>query len=142
MRREDQFQIQALLDGELNSQEEKKLWERLNKEDELRKELVDQMRLNGVVKESMPPMPSDEWFDKLQQNRIHKGFIGLGSTAVWIFGGFLMGWGVSALISSFVGVWPRVGIIGFCSGIGILSYTVVKERILEEKNDRYKGIIR
>jgi hypothetical protein len=145
--KEINLQIMAFLDGELNEANARQI-ERMIKEDSEYRRIYESLRdLQEVTQEmkfkKLPEMYWDEYW-KHVYNRIERGFswifISVGAIIVL---GFISWQAIQSLImSDAIHPLMKVGIILLTIGLVILFVSVIREKLMVRKVDKYREVER
>lgn len=140
---EMKIKISQLLDGEMDSVEKVGVYQQIFRSPELVKEFVAQYKLIDDLKSLEVPIPSEDWFSRLEQKPIHKGTRRLGFISVIGFSLFvLFNSFMVFLMTNTVSLSIKIGIAGIVGGIMILAVVTSIERVIESRHDRYKEVVK
>ena len=137
------LQVQALLDNEIEEQQVTPLISHLESCYSCRNEYITFLKLQRKMAGISIPEPPKEWFETLPKKVFHRTSNIFGKTL--FFGSYVLLFGY-ALFSLFSdrnteGI-IKIGIGGILLGFAVLLGITVVNKIRENKDDRYKGVMK
>ncbi|HSR51289.1 MAG TPA: hypothetical protein VLV83_10705 [Acidobacteriota bacterium] len=143
---EKEIYLSGYLDGELPQQQRQEVEAMLEADPDMR-QLYEKMReIKGEVRHAAAmtiEMPTGEDWADVQNNLLGRASRRMGGLilAVWLLMVTLYGlyWYAFQTQDSLI---EKVVVFGLISGLGLLFFSVLSERIKESRTDRYKGVHR
>ena len=147
MQDELELKVMAYLDGELPASEMKEVADLIEKDTAYREAYLSLKKMKEVTQKmkfrQLPEMFWDEYWEHVY-NRIERGIswilISLGAI---IIGSFLAWHLIEKLLKDQnINVWLKAGIFIFFAGIIVLFLSILREKIMVRKVDKYREIER
>lgn len=143
-----QAQLSAYIDDELTQQDQQRLYVHLQHCPECQGELTELLSLRSAVRSSeLAGMPTldDKVLRQLQQDRPSRWLSWIGWSLV-ITSGIVLGtffiWQFIAelLADSTAPKWLMWAILAFYGGFAVLFFSVLRQRLITRKTDKYKKV--
>jgi predicted anti-sigma-YlaC factor YlaD len=145
----EQYQILLMqyVDQEISPENKQKLEDHLNECSSCREELEKFIKIKGVnstmKNKLLPDMAWDEYWRHLY-NRMERGiswiFISIG--AIILLGIAVYSFIIGILNESHMTLLEKIGILALAFGFVVLFVSVVREKLMTSKHDKYKEIVR
>ncbi|MFH1748346.1 MAG: hypothetical protein ABIG44_15040 [Planctomycetota bacterium] len=134
-------QLSAYLDGELSQQQSQRVEIELRRSPELRARLEELRKLRERIRQLNYTEPSEEEWRKVMAGTTFKATRGLG-WLLWIGAAVvLVGYGLYEFAGDpGVRLFERIGIFTMLAGVLLVFVTVLYERIVAHRHDKYKDI--
>ncbi|MBD3335863.1 MAG: hypothetical protein GF355_10140 [Candidatus Eisenbacteria bacterium] len=135
------------LDGELTPEEAVRLREHLSVCSACRDELIQLQELKEVTDSMQPPEPSDRFWDLYWHNVYNRLERGIGWILICAGVALLAGYGLWSLVQwlllgSGTPVILRIGAGLGAAGLGVLLWSLIRERVTLFKKDPYREVQR
>ena len=132
--------ISAYVDGELTQQDEQKVRLYVEKHPEAAKAMEDYVKIKGDVRKLKFDEPTDEEWEDFETPRGSRKWRTLG--LVLIIAGYfaLCGFGLYEFFTEDGPLFPKILVGAITIGFGILLTSVVRQRFLELKTDKYTRV--
>ena len=139
--------LMAYLDDEISDEEKVELEQHLTECEECTKELADFKSLKSITDDISLYRPEDEVFDQYwssKYNRMERSvgwiLLSISCMAMLFYGGYML---VEEIIDDPTLSWVfKAALIAFIAALSILLVSVLRERLNNRKNNRYKDVRR
>lgn len=137
------LKIQALVDNELPPEEIEPVMKTIEGNYELRTEYVELKKLMHTMAGLQYPKPKEEWFQKLARRPVRRLFNGLGLWAFIASYLLLVGYALYTFFSDpGEALLPKLFAGGLILSILLLAGVTIRDRLVESKDDKYKGVMK
>jgi anti-sigma factor RsiW len=138
----EELQAMAYADGELSGEARAAFEALLPRRPDLVREVARHQRLNVLARSAAPPEPMDHEWRRLSRDPFQRALLVGG----WVLGlaGLLLlvGWGLHALFTSDLPLFPKLALAALGLGLLALALAVLRGRLLTRPYDPYTEIQR
>ncbi len=133
--------LSGLVDGELTQQQRQRVTLHCDQCDECRRSLAELRALRERVgKSNLSETGQDEWRETMHETTVKAtrsiGWLLFITGIVAVTGVSLIGF----IISSEISVGMKLILVAIYGGLAVLLYSVLRQRLIERKTDKYKDV--
>lgn len=141
------YLMELALEDKLRGEERGEFSDILNNNSQFKKEFAEQQKIKEALMKMSLKNPGDEFWDSYWVNIYNKLERGFAWVLILISGMILVGYGVYEAVSQLLVETElpsiiKLSIFALLIGVGILIYSLLREKIATGKRDKYKEIQR